>query len=437
MKILFVEKELRIDKLGMLYISAVLKQYDHSVDMIQDSIDSVDEYLKVNDVDFIFYSVMSGEHNWYINKNKELKRKYNFKSVFGGPHFTFFSDEIDIDDDIDFIVIGQGEGVVNDIVCGKITNKIIKGHISHNINLLPEPDRTILYKYNTFGKSPMKRFIASRDCPNTCIYCFNHLSHRIFRDDKKYFYQKTSPEKMVNEIENVMNNYGLKMVYFNDDDLASDHEWLFKFLKLYNKKIKLPFCGSVRANNITERIAKLLGDSNCHFINIAIESSVRTTQKLLRRGNIKNEQIINANDWLKKNGVMVRVQNMIGLPVDNPLEDALETFEFNKILNPTDSWCSIFQPFKNTDAWKLCINKDLIDKNTDCTVFYDSTQLNIKNKIEINNLHKWWYFAVKYKFSLDFLKILLAQNLDNSVKENIQKHRWDLTAKEIYNLGDK
>ena len=60
MNILFIENKLRIDKLGILYLSAVLKKNGHQVDMIQDSVDDVEEYLKNNIIDFIFYLVMSG-----------------------------------------------------------------------------------------------------------------------------------------------------------------------------------------------------------------------------------------------------------------------------------------------------------------------------------------------------------------------------------------
>jgi hypothetical protein len=125
---------------------------------------------------------------------------------------------------------------------------------------------------------------------------------------------------------------------------------------------------------------------------------------------------------------------MIGMPVNNPLEDAFETYKFNKLANPTDSWCSILQPFYGTDLWKYCIDKKLIDDGVDCTNFYEETQLNIEHKEEINNLHKWWYFAVKYKLPTELLKILIKQPLSKETKENIQQYRWKLTSKEIYKI---
>ena len=135
MNILFIENKLRIDKLGILYLSAILKQNGHSVELLQDKVDDINSYLDNNKVDFILYSVMSGEHSWYLNKNKELKQKYNFKSIFGGPHFTFFSEQEKDNEFIDYIYfkdILKIEGLftkkgIYPIVLNKITTIISAG----------------------------------------------------------------------------------------------------------------------------------------------------------------------------------------------------------------------------------------------------------------------------------------------------------------------
>ena len=434
MNIVFIENKLRIDKLGILYLSAVLKQHGHNVELLQAQVDPIIPYFETHKVDVVCYSVMSGEQKFYTGINFDLICKgFKFKSIFGGPHFTFFPEQEQHNALINHIVIGPGELVINDIVEGKITDKIVKGTIP-SLDDLPEPDRSILYKYPEFGNAGMKRFIASRDCPNACTYCFNHTYHKIFNDQKKSFFQRLSPRKMIDQILNVKKNYTLNTVYFNDDDFISDKEWLTEFLDLYKSEVNLPYCGSLRANHITDDVVKQLAESRCHFMNIALESANRDTQLMLRRGAITNDQVLTAVRLLEQNGIKVRLQNMIGLPVKNPLEDALETYEFNKLANPTDSWASILQPFHGTDMWKYCMEHKYIDEYTDCTTFYDGSQLKIPNKSEIENLHKWWYFAVKYKLPTEFLRILLTQELTPETKKKIQDYRWELTSKEIYKI---
>jgi radical SAM superfamily enzyme YgiQ (UPF0313 family) len=433
MNILFVENKLRTDKLGICYLSSILKEKGHNVEMVQDQVESIDRYIENNPVDILMYSVLSGEHNWYLKKNRELKKKFGLTSIVGGPHFTFFPEDAETDQYIDHVVIGPGEEIIVDLVEGKITDKVVRGKIP-NINQTPSPDRSILYKYDEFGKAGMKRFIAKRDCKNRCSYCFNHLYHKLFNDEKDLFFQQVSPDKFIDEIKKVKKEYGLKIVYLNDDDIASDKNWLNNFLEIYRKEINLPFCGSVRANSLDEKTVKDISQAGGYFLNLALESSNEETQRILRRGRITNEQIIEASEFFKKYGIKMRLQNMIGLPVENPLKDALETLKFNQELDPFDSWCSIFQPFKKTDAWKLCLEKKLIDLDTDCINFYEGTQLNIPNKKEINNLHKWWYFAIAHKLPIEFLKIILKQELSQDIKKEIQDYRWEKTAKEIYKL---
>jgi anaerobic magnesium-protoporphyrin IX monomethyl ester cyclase len=318
-------------------------------------------------------------------------------------------------------------------VHSRVSSKLVRGHIP-DINALPPPDRNIQYKYEEFGKSPVKRFIACRDCPNSCKYCFNHLYHRIYKDEKHRFLQITSVDKIIMEIKEVKNEYGLELVYFNDDDLARDHVWLSEFCEKYKREVGLPFCGSIRANSVNREILTQMRDAGCTFLNIALESSSPDTQKLLRRGNITNEQIEDACSVCRSLGIKVRLQNMIGLPVDNPLKDALDTLEYNQRIGPSDSWAAIFQPFPKTDIWHYCLEKGLIVKGTECMNFYDDTRLKIKDAEKINALHKWWYFIVKYGIPVDVVKILIELPLTDERKTAIQDLRWKEAARLMYNL---
>lgn len=433
-KILFIEKKLRTDKLGMLYLSAILKKAGHSVNMIQDDIDSADTYLLQEKVDFVMYSVATGDHLWFIKRNKELKRKYKFVSVMGGPHFTFFPEDVLEDNTVDFVVRGPAETAILDIVEGRIKDKLIFGHIPEDVDKIPAPDRSILYKYSEFGQSRMKRFIAGRDCSNSCKYCFNHLYHGLYSKEKHKFFQITDPRKIIEEIEDVQRKYGLELIYFNDDDLARDHKWLAEFCNLITKRLGLPFCGSVRADSLSLDIIIMMANAGCTFLNIALESANPDTQKLLRRGNITNEQIKFTCETCEKHGIKVRLQNMIGLPVDDPLGDALETLEFNKNLDITDSWVAIFQPFPKTDLWRYCLDKNFLSGKVEPKKFYEDTILNIPDAEKINRLHKWWYWAIKYKIPFELLKVLLKQPLTPEVSKEIQDVRWDEGAKTLYEM---
>lgn len=433
MKILFMEKKLRTDKLGMLYLARILKDAGHSVELLQSDIDDVYEYMNVEKPDFVMYSVMSGDHKWFLDYNRLLKSYFEFTSVMGGPHFTFFPEQGLDDVDVDLVVQGPGEGVILDVVENSSIDKLIRGYLP-NVNELSHPDRSILYKYDEFGKARMKRFIAGRYCLYSCTYCFNHLFKKIYKDEKPQFFQRVSPEKMIDEIKKVRDQYGLELIYFNDDDLAADRGWLLEFCDRNKRELGLEFCGSIRADSVDHTLIEIMKNAGCTFMNIALESANPKTQRFLRRGSITNEQIIDATTYCEEVGIKIRLQNMIGLPVEDPLADAIETLEMNQRINPTDSWAAIFQPFPKTVIWQHCIDKGLMTKDTPAQAFYEHTPLNIKDADKINRLHKWWFFAIKYKWPIDLVEILLDTPLSKEQEEKIQEYRWNVAKKLLYEM---
>lgn len=434
-KVLFIEKKLRTDKLGILYLSAILKQAGHAVDMIQDDVDNAEHYINAYNPDFLAYSVMSGDHNWFIKRNQHLIGLYpDIRSIMGGPHFTFFPEDAIEDDAIDFAVIGPGENVINDIVDLQCKTKIVQGTIP-DINWLPMPDRSILYKYDEFGKSKMKRFMGARYCMWSCKYCFNHIFRRLYSGKNSMLLQRRYPDLVLQEIMDVRDTYGLEVAYFNDDDFIASEEWFNIFIDSYKVHINLPYCVSIRASSATPDNLFKLSHSKCIMANIALESANEETQKAIRRGFITNGQVRFAVRYLEENGVKVRLQNMIGLPVDDPLQDALDTLAMNIELNPSDSWCAIFQPYPKTDLWKECIQKGLIDKDKEAGTFNDNTVLKIKDADKINRLHKWWYYVVKNQVPIEFVRdVLLEIPLTQEQMTLMQNTRWEIGKKLLYGL---
>jgi radical SAM superfamily enzyme YgiQ (UPF0313 family) len=445
-KILFIEPELRTDKLGLLYLAAVLRDAGHDVDLVQDTgAGEAEQYFCPGGKhlppglkpDFVMYSVFTGNHQWYIEKNRSLKEHFNFTSVFGGMHVTFFPEDVADDPAVDYVVRGPGEVIIADLVKNPPKEKVLMGTVPPDVNALPFPDRSILYKYDRFGKSRMKRFIACRDCMWACTYCFNHLYHRIFKAQKGHFHQMATPERVVAEIVAVRDEWGLELAYFNDDNFAKDHRWLEEFCDIFEREVGIQFCGSVRADSITQGVAEMMADAGCTFMNVALESAVPETQRnVLRRGRVTNADVANAVHWMERCGIKVRLQNMVGLPLDDPLKDALETLRFNQEVAPTDSWVAIFQPFPKTDAWQRSLDMGLIDEQTECMTFFDNTVLAFPEptRERINRLAKWWHFAVDHKLSRETVLDLIDIPLTEEQKGLIQEHRWATAARRLYGM---
>src|SRR3989344_5500126 len=157
--ILFIEKKMETEKLGMMYLSAYLKERGHNTELVQTDEENIFEAIERFKPDFFAYSTCTGEHRYALKTNEKIKKRYpKILSVFGGAHPTFFP-EIANEKDVDFVVIGQGEEAMIEIIEGKTKQKIIKKPLMENLNSLPIPDREILYKYDALRNKKISKKI--------------------------------------------------------------------------------------------------------------------------------------------------------------------------------------------------------------------------------------------------------------------------------------
>lgn len=409
MKFLFINKPFKIEPLGLMYLSSVIKQENHEIDLVLTS-ENLEEKVSKFNPDFIGYSIMTGDQSFYDLINKQLKKQFNFISVVGGPHPTFFPEMLE-NSSFDGLCIGEGEKsikfLLNNPQSKKVPNfwfkekdKIIKNDVQPLIENLDDilfPNREIVFKYPEIGKNgPIKHFIASRGCPYNCSYCFNESYSKIYSEKGKRV-RFRSVNNLINEIEEVISSSPTKFVYFQDDTFILRPEWLKNFSQEYNKKIKLPFHCHTRANLVKEDIVENLKLAGCYSIHIAAESGNDSIRKSILNRTMSNEEIYSAVSLFKKYNIKVMLQNILGLPFSS-LKNDLETLELNIKCKPDYAWASIFQPYPKTELGEKCVNSGLYsgDFSDIKNNFFDKSVLNIQNKNEISNLQKLFAVAVEY-----------------------------------------
>ena len=436
-KVLFIEKRLRVEELGVMYLSAVLKKNNHQVDIIQTELENIDEKMSSYKPDFVCYSICTGEHIFALEINNILKRKYQFKSVFGGSHCTFFP-EMANEEGVDFLVRGQGEIAILDIVEGREKNKIVKKPLIEDINTIPFPDREIFYKYEEFRQNPMKNVVTTRDCPYSCSFCFSHLWREIYKDESCKFYQRRSVDNIIEEIKKIREKYPLEKVNFNDDNFFPVGDWIDEFVEKYPKEIGLPFVCSISANLVNEEVVKKLKKSGLEMVKFALESANPVIRKnILNMGHIKNEDVIRTVNLFKKYDIRMRIFNIIGLPIENSLQDALETLKFNQKVQPTESWVSIFQPYPKLKLTEYSIENGYLKREAvgqSADDYWTGTQLNLPDKDKINNLQKWWHFIVNYAIPMPIVDILISLPISEEQSRKLQEMRFEYSKKKLYGI---
>lgn len=440
-RVLFVERNLRNEKLGVMYLSAALKARGHHADLIQTDKEDLDARVRDLRPDFVAFSITTGEHVGALQTAREIKRRHGIANLFGGPHCTYFP-EIGFEADVDFVVQGQGEHAVVDIVEGRVSPGFHKAPMVEHLDALPHPDREIFYQYPEFRDNPMKNVITSRACPYKCSYCFNHSQLALTKVDHetKQWFDRRSVADVTTEIRLLQQRYPLDKVLFIDDSFIQSRAWLHNFLDGYTQDVRLPWMCSLRVNCLDEALAEKMFRSGLEMVNYAMESAdPDVQQRLLHRGHISNADVIRSIALFARYGIRARMQNMIGLPLTNPLEDALNTLQFNLRHRVTDSWCSIFQPYPRTALGQYCVDHGFTtpDQLRHCSEsFFDESRLDIADKNELYALQKLWYFIIDGQLPLDLVQILIRGKFTPRIGNDLQKLRFQCSRKKLYGLSD-
>lgn len=438
--ILFIERQLRNEKLGIMCLSAVLKAAGHKTELIQTEAEDIHAAMQRLSPDFVAFSIMTGDHGHALQCNAALKRRYAYQAIFGGPHCSFFP-EIAEEDGVDYVVQGAGELVIREIVEGRLAPGSYRGDIAEDFDVLPFADRELLYKYTRFHDNPIKNIMTIRDCPYNCSYCYNHLWKELYRDQRQRLFQRRSVDHVVAEIAAIRSRYPLEKINFLDDNFLQQRDWLKEFCQRYRIEVGLPFLVNVRANLVEEEMVRELCAAGLEMVNFALESADPIVQRdVLNRGEFSNDSVAATLAIFRKYKVRVRMQNMIGLPLDDPLADALNTLQFNLRHRVDDAWVSIFQPYPRTRLARYCLEKGFIaDDGLDhcAESFFDESRLEIADKEKITRLQKWWYFIVRYNLPFDLVKILLEMPMGKDIAQQLLELRFDMSKQQFYGIQER
>ncbi len=428
MKVLFVtHNDTSHEPLGLMYVSSALIKAGHLTAACEEKnvFSEIDSFRP----DFVGFQVITGDQDRWGTVALRIKKQYPaIKTIFGGPHFLFFNKVGQ--EGADFIIRGEGEKSIIRLVEGKPWDNLIA---DPDMDSIPFADRSLFYndKFPAIRDNVIRNFISTRGCVYKCTYCYNSNENwqKMVGEGKKRI-RMHSPEYIVNEIEEVFMRYKGQLVSFQDDIFAIDLDWLEKWVKLY-QKLRIPFFAQVRPKFITEDRVKLFKEANIHIVSFAIESGVEKTRTEILDRKETNQEIYAAAQLLHKYGIKFRMQNLLALPVKDPLRDALDTLKFNMKCKPTLSWCSLLQAYPGTKIADYVVKIGMVKSLEDLmplvnATFFDDCSLPIKGKKKIERLHKYWSAVVRWQWLYPFVRILIYFNFGK------RWHNWIFNVSKGY-----
>lgn len=338
------------------------------------------EIIKKETPDLIGMSVLSFNYLQAIEIAKFIKEKFNIKIIFGGVHVILSPEEVIENEEVDFICTGEGEEVLKEMLDKKLDCKNVKGvwykkggeiiknqkrKLIENLDKLPFPDWSDfdLKKYFLISGDNLP-IMGSRGCPYQCTYCSNHaLKERL---PGKYV-RFRSVDNIIKEIELRIKQYldrGLKYLFFYDDTFIMYRDFVLEFCKKFKEKgfhKKLKWNVNVRANLVTEELIKEMKDAGCYEVRMGVEAGNDYIRNEVYKRNMSREQITNAIRIIKKYGLQLRLQFIIGAPYEN-LEMMNESFEMAKKSGADYVLFPVLIPLPSTKMKELCEKEGVIEK---------------------------------------------------------------------------
>jgi anaerobic magnesium-protoporphyrin IX monomethyl ester cyclase len=382
------ESEYDMPPLGLAYLAAVLEQNNIEVEIVDAHIEQyswkkIEEKFIKSKPDIVGVTFTT-ETRFDGFKCIKLAKKTIPDAVViaGGPHVTFTAqDTLANVPELDIICRREGESTILELVReiekevdlksilgisfrqnGKIVHNLDRPFIK-NLDDIPYPARHLLSmdKYDFVidvpgkGKIKATNVMTSRGCPIGCCFCSTtEMWGRQFR--------ARSPQNVVEEIEHIIDNYGIQGFWFFDDTFTMNKKRVDDICNLIlDKELDISWFCDVRVDTIDKNILKKMKEAGCYSIAYGVESgSQRILDEVIGK-KISLEQVKNVKKWCNELGILSSGLFIISCPTET-YQEAHETLEFMKELGGENS-INILKVYPGTRIESLAKQKGIIPED--------------------------------------------------------------------------
>ena len=260
---------------------------------------------------------------------KEVNK--NICNIAGGVHASFLWKHMLMDNNIDLVIIGEGEETFLDLLKDGKKLKDIPGlawkgervansYIGDIFIKNKQRKRTfILDKFpipahelysNVIKEKGIGYMVTGRGCVNHpgCSFCCGQAYWQGCLSQRK-------AENVVKEIKVLFKiNPELKEIHFLDDEFLCNRPRIYKIFEILKKEnIKFKWICSARASSLDDDFIKYIVDHGCYCVHIGVESF---SQKILdgAHKNVKVKQMCAAIKMCRKHGLVPALMCIAGLP---------------------------------------------------------------------------------------------------------------------------
>jgi radical SAM superfamily enzyme YgiQ (UPF0313 family) len=310
----------------------------------------------MNPPDLIF--ITSGMTYWYpgiVDMISLLKTVFKgIPVVLGGIYATLCYRHAKIKSGADKVIAGEGE-----ITALKLADQITRNHSNLSKNL--HEDYFHIPLYNLYDNLESAAILTSKGCTYRCPFCASHLLSNKFI--------QYNPLKVVDEIERLYLDRGVREIVFYDDALLLNKDkHIIPILEgIIKNKIRVHFHtpNGLHPKMIDSKLAKLMRKAGFMTIRLSYETSNKDRQKTMGF-KVLNHDLVRAvrvlcDAGFEKNDLGSYV--LMGIP-GQKMDEVIESMEFVFNLGIKSNLAS-YTPIPGTQSWQECVENGYIRQDID------------------------------------------------------------------------
>lgn len=195
---------------------------------------------------------------------------------------------------------------------------------------------------------------SSRGCPFRCDFC---LWNQVMYDNRAY--RTFPPRRVVDEMEFVIEKFGAREIYFDDDDFCVSKEHVLEICaEIRQRGLKIPWSCMGDAMVTDEEMVREMAAAGCIFMKFGVESGDREILRNIQKP-LDPEKAVQVSRWCRRHGIMTHATFVLGLTGETR-ESMRRTLRLAHRIRFDYAQVSIATPFPGTRMHDKLVDQEII-----------------------------------------------------------------------------